>query len=155
MEPVVAFLAGLTFWHWFALGGVLLILEILTPTFYLMWPGIAALVVGLVKLAIPDLPWQMALTIFGVMSVVATIVWQSLYKRGRESDNAGDINQRTRRYVGRRAVVAEGFRGGRGPILLDDTRWQAISEGGGDLGAGSAVEITGSDGVTLRVRPAG
>lgn len=157
MEPVVEFLSALSYWHWLALGGVLLILEIFTPTFYLIWPGIAAVVVGVLKLIMPDLTWQASLTIFGVMSLAAILVWHFFYKSGPKHDvvETSALNQRARRYVGRRAVVAESFRGGRGPVLLDDTRWQAVNEGGNDLGAGASVEVTGADGAVLRVRAAG
>lgn len=154
MEQFVAFLAALTFWHWFALGAVLIILEIFTPTFYLIWPGIAAVVVGIAKVYMPDLSWQASITLFGVMSLAAIILWSMFYKRlPANGVDVSSLNRRANLYVGRRAVVAEGFRSGRGPILLDDTRWQAVNEFGTDLGAGSAVLVTGADGVMLKVRP--
>lgn len=156
MEQVVAFLDHLTYWHWFALGAVLLILEIFTPTFYLIWPGIAAVVVGALKVLEPGLSWQISITVFGVMSLVAIVVWSMFYKRlPANGVEVTALNRRATTYIGRRAVVAESFRAGRGPILLDDTRWQAVNEVGTDLGAGSAVTVTGADGVTLKVRPAG
>lgn len=155
MDDVIGFLDGLSYWHWFALGAGLLILEILTPTFYFIWPGVAAIVVGLLLLVLPELPWTVTLSVFGGLSVAATLIWHSYFKpsaRDRTSQMA--LNQRGNRYVGRRAVVADGFHAGRGPILLDDTRWQAVSESGVDLAPGASVEITGADGAVLRVRPA-
>ena len=154
MDMIVDFLGSMTSWHWFALGAALLILEIVTPTFYMLWLGIAAVVTGLVMLVAPSLHWTWAITIFGVMSVISTILWQAFFANHRSQDAVRDLslNQRTGRYVGRRAVVAESFRNGRGPILLDDTRWQAVCEGGGELEPGSSVEITGADGAILRVR---
>lgn len=154
MDQIVPFLAALTFWHWFALGAVLIIIEIFTPTFYLIWPGIAAVVVGVAKIAVPDLSWQASITLFGVMSLVAIVLWSMFYRRLPANGAAiSSLNRRANLYVGRRAVVAEGFRSGRGSILLDDTRWQAVNEFGTDLGAGSAVLVTGADGVMLKVRP--
>ena len=96
----------------------------------------------------------LALMLFGALSIVSTIVWHAAYKKNGGPSPDSDLNQRARRYLGRRAVVAEAFRNGRGSILLDDTRWQALSEGGGDLDPGAAVEIVGADGATLRVRAA-
>lgn len=154
MAEIIAFIAQLSYWDWFAFGAVLLILEIISPTFYFMWPGISAVVVGVLKLFIPDLSWQIALTVFGVMSVASTIIWATFYRRGKTTDPASRLNQRALGYKGRRAVVAEGFRSGRGPVLLDDTRWQAISDDGTDLEPGASVEITGSDGAVLHVKPA-
>ncbi|MER2634298.1 MAG: NfeD family protein, partial [Rhizobiaceae bacterium] len=40
--------AELGLWNWFVLGFVLLALEILVPGVFLLWIGIAALVVGAV-----------------------------------------------------------------------------------------------------------
>jgi membrane protein implicated in regulation of membrane protease activity len=153
MNGVVGFLEGLSYWHWFALGAGLLILEILTPTFYFIWPGVAAVVVGLLLLVLPDLPWTVTLSVFGGVSVIATLIWHSYFKP-RAGDRTGQmaLNQRSTRYIGRRAIVADGFRSGRGPILLDDTRWQAVSDTGADLAPGASVEIVGADGVVLRVR---
>lgn len=154
MDQIIAFIDQMSYWHWFALGSILLIIEIVTPTFYFMWPGIAAVTVGVLKLFMPDLSWQVAISVFGVMSVVSTVLWTMFYRRGVQGDPASELNQRTRGYKGRRAIVAEGFRSGRGPVLVDDTRWQAISEDGSDLAPGAAVEITGSDGAVLKVRAA-
>jgi membrane protein implicated in regulation of membrane protease activity len=155
MDGMIAFLEGLSFWHWFALGAGLMIIEILTPTFYFIWPGAAAMAVGLLLLVLPELPWTVTLSVFGTLSVVATLVWHSYFKP-RGGDRAGRmaLNQRSTRYIGRRAVVADGFRGARGSILLDDTRWQAVNDSGTDLAPGAPVEIVGADGVILHVRPA-
>ncbi len=154
MDQIISFIDQMSYWHWFAFGSILLIVEIITPTFYFMWPGIAAVTVGVLKLLMPDLSWQVAISVFGVMSVVSTVVWTMFYRRGKANDAASTLNRRTLNYTGRRAVVAEGFRSGRGPVLLDDTRWQAISDDGSDLAPGSSVEITGSDGAILRVKAA-
>lgn len=154
MDEIIGFIDQMSYWHWFAFGSILLIVEIITPTFYFIWPGIAAVTVGVLKLFVPDLSWQLAITVFGVMSVVSTIIWATFYRRGKNEDAAASLNQRTRHYTGRRAVVAEGFRSGRGPVLIDDTRWQAVSEDGSDLAPGAAVEVTGADGATLRVKAA-
>jgi membrane protein implicated in regulation of membrane protease activity len=154
MPEVVTFLESLTYWHWFALGAGLLILEIMTPTFYLIWPGIAAVVVGTILLFVPDIGWELSFAIFGFVSLATMIVWNGAFRQagtGEVEDTS--LNQRARRYVGRRVVVAEAFRGGAGPIFLDDTRWQAINETGTDLGPGALVQIVGADGAVLLVRP--
>ena len=108
MEQVAAFLASLTYWHWLAFGAVLLILEILTPTFYLIWPGIGAVLVGVLHIFIPDLSWQASLTIFGAVAIVSGVVWQSVYARGRKAtyEDGRGLNRRVDGYIGRRAIVA-------------------------------------------------
>jgi inner membrane protein len=156
MDLIVQFLQTLTPWHWFVLGGVFLVVEIFAPTFYLIWTGLAALITGAVLWFVPGLDWPYQLTLFGALSLVTTWIWVTVYKAmPRGEGDRKRLNQRASRYVGRRAIVAEAFRAGRGPILLDDTRWQAAAEHGGEIPAGATVEITGTDGATLRVRRAG
>ena len=76
MQSMTEFLNIQPAWHWWALGAVLLALEIASTTQYLLWPGIAALLVGLLKTIDPSLDGRLAVFLFAVLSVVATIVWK-------------------------------------------------------------------------------
>jgi membrane protein implicated in regulation of membrane protease activity len=122
------------------------------PSTYLLWPGIAAIVIGLVVAVVPDMGWQYQLVGFGVLAIVASLAgrrWAT--QRGVLSDRP-QLNRRSEQYVGRRALVADAFVGGRGPILLDDTRWSAETTDGSNPGKGANVEIIAADGVLLKVR---
>ncbi len=105
MEQLTDYLGAMTYWHWFALGAVLLIVEILTPTFFFIWFGIAAVLVGVLHLAVPGTSWQTSLTVFGALSIASTVVWHAAYKKNGGPSPDSDLNQRARRYLGRRAVV--------------------------------------------------
>ena len=43
---MIPILGAVEFWHWWALGGVLLIVEALVPGFVFLWLGVAASLVG-------------------------------------------------------------------------------------------------------------
>src|SRR5690348_17722566 len=60
MQALTDFVNNQPAWHWWALGALLLALEIASTTQYLLWPGIAALIVGVLKFAVPSLDGRLA-----------------------------------------------------------------------------------------------
>lgn len=61
-------------WHWLVLGALLLIGEMLAPTFWLLWFGAAALVLALLTWIIPmSLAVQVILWL--ILSTIALIAW--------------------------------------------------------------------------------
>jgi inner membrane protein len=153
MEPLLALLGDIQPWHWLALGAILVGVEIISPTFYFLWPGLAAGVVGATLYAFPELSPQNQIILFAVLAVVATVAWKRFAPREWTSTEPHPtLNQpRSNQYVGRRARVAEAFSGGRGAVFIDDTRWSAATVDGSDPKTGEMVTVTGSDGATLKI----
>ena len=91
---------SLTFWHWFALGGGLLLLEMLTPGVVFLWLALAAGLAGILLLLAPGLSWQMQVLSFAVAAVVT--VGLSFRWRRRMPVAGGDpgLNRRALAYVG-------------------------------------------------------
>jgi membrane protein implicated in regulation of membrane protease activity len=135
-------------WTWWILAGVFLIVELLAPGVFFMWLGAAAAAVGLIEL-IYDLPWQMEIAIFAVLSVVFVVVGRPwvLNRQHVESDQP-HLNKRINQYVGQRHVLASAIVNGRGQIRIDDTTWDVI---GPDLEKDAWVKVTGVDGLKLQV----
>src|SRR5258708_21546140 len=101
MQSITVFLNSQPAWHWWALGAVLLAAEIASTTQYLLWPGIAALIVGVLKFLDPALDGRFAVFLFAVIAVVATAVWKrSAWGRSDRSTHA-TLNDRSALYVGR------------------------------------------------------
>ena len=139
-------------WHWLALGAILVGIEIASPTFYFLWPGLAAGVVGVVLYFFPALNPQAQIILFAILAVVTTFAWKRFApKDWTSAEPHPTLNRRTAQYVGRRARVAEGFSGGRGAVLIDDTRWSATTDDGSDPTLGEMVTVTGSDGSILTI----
>ena len=67
------FLQHLSFWDWLALGTVLLILEVFGAGGYLLWMGIAAAAVGVLKFLIPGLGLELQLLLFAVLSILTAV----------------------------------------------------------------------------------
>lgn len=61
-----------TSWHWLVLGVACIILDIFSPGVFFLWIGIAAGLVGLVLLVVPDLSWEWQVLLFALLSLVST-----------------------------------------------------------------------------------
>ena len=141
----------LQFWHWFALGGILGVLEILAPGFVLIWLGLAALLVGMLLLVWQDMPFAYQLLAYAGFSVLSVFVWFHWLKKSPVESDKPSLNRRAEQLIGRQAPVVDPIVNGRGRIKLGDSTW-AVS--GPNLPAGHMVEITGADGALLQVKPA-
>ena len=80
----------LNHWHWWALGALLILAELITPCVYFMAIGIAAVLTGLVTRFAPDMPglWQLGLFI-GLMlvgSLIARNIRSNRIKQGHRND---------------------------------------------------------------------
>lgn len=140
-------------WTWWVLGLVLLTAEIIMPGVFLIWIGLAAIVVGSISLVFWGdglWTWQVQILTFAVLAVVFAIAGRRIMTRyGNETDEPL-LNQRGASLVGRTATLTEPISEGRGRIRVDDTLWVV---GGPDLPVGTQVRIIESDGRELRVEP--
>ncbi|MCY6379252.1 NfeD family protein [Hoeflea prorocentri] len=139
-------------WSWMVLGLVLLAAEILMPGVFLIWIGIAAIIVGAISLVFwsePFWAWQLQILVFAILAVAAAVVGRRMMKRSDESDEPL-LNKRGESLVGRTATLSEPINEGRGRIRIDDTTW-VVS--GPDLPVGTRVKVVESTGRELRVDP--
>ena len=150
-----ALLDQLAAWHWFTLGVILLVFEIASTTNYLLWPGIAALLIGALKFLVPGMDGALSLFLFAVLAVATTIAWQRSPYGKALAAAPNNLNARMETYLGRKGVAAGDFVGGEGAILLDDTRWVALVTDGSSPRNGDVLQVTGADGTVLRVRAVG
>ncbi|MDJ0805781.1 MAG: NfeD family protein [Gammaproteobacteria bacterium] len=142
-------LSQLDYWHWFVLAILLIILEVFSPGVFFIWMGLAAGIVGLVLLAVPDLSWQFQLVIFAVLSVTDIFAARLILKRRPIKTDQPHLNRRGEQYTGRIFTLQEPIINGEGKIQVDDSTWKIR---GDDCPAGSQVKVTGADGVVLIVQ---
>ncbi len=146
------FLADMTFWHWFILGGVLLIVEMMVPSTLFLWPGMAAILVGALNLAVPALGWPVAVTIWAALSVVTVAGWTKYRKKNPRPVDDNGLNQRGQQYVGQVFTLTRPLENGKGEIRAGDTVWTVT--GAEALPTGVNVRVTGADGARLQVEKA-
>jgi inner membrane protein len=144
------YLASLGVWNWFILGGLLLVVEIITPGTFMLWLGLSALIVGVVSLVVVW-PWQAQVVAFALLSIASIIVWRRLSPKLQEVRAQPFLNRRTEGFIGRVFTLEKPIVDGSGTVRIDDTIWQVR---GPDRPSGSRVKVTDADGATLHVMPA-
>jgi len=140
-------IASLGVWDWFIVGGLLLILEILAPGVFMLWLGLAALLVGLISLAI-DWSWQAQFVAFAGFAVAAIPLWRRLAAKVEAPTDQPFLNRRAEALVGRVFTLERPIVDGIGTMAIDDSVWRIT---GTDAPAGSHVKVTRVDGTALQV----
>lgn len=137
---------------WFLLGVAFLVLEALTPGFFLMFFGLGAWLVSLTIFFLPLGPqWQWL--IFIVVSVVSLLIFRRKVKtffQGRlaKNDNLDDPVARSQ-YLGREVlIIKETGPDQPGLAELNGTNWQARTDGP-LLAPGQRARVIGLEGLTL------
>ena len=138
-------------WTWWILGVILLGLELFAPGNVFVWFGIAAILTGILALAI-DLAWQTEALVFVVLAVVLAIAGRRYFARDSGKSEQPLLNERAGRLIGQSFVLTEPIVDGHGKVRIDDTNWRVT---GPDLPSGTRVRVTGSNGAVLSVGTAG
>lgn len=143
----------LVFWHWLILGVVLIGAEALAPGTYLLFPGIAAVLTGLLALVAPGLAWEGQALVFAILTVAAAVAGRGIYARLRLAPtDEPALNRRGTVFIGTIHTLDNPIRDGAGRLKLGDTTWRIA---GPDLPAGAKVKVVGVDSITLRVEQSG
>ncbi|TRL32023.1 NfeD family protein [Rhizobium straminoryzae] len=140
-------------WSWIIIGLVLLAAELAAPGVFLIWIGLAAMLVGALSLFFWEQSlwsWQLQLVIFAALAVAITLIGRRLFAHAHGESDEPMLNRRGDSLVGRTATLAEPIREGRGRIKLDDSWW---SVSGPDLPAGMRVRVAAWTGTELIVEP--
>ncbi len=138
-------------WLWLALGIVLVAFEILAPSFILIWPGLAAMLIALLTWLMPGLSGQALLTIFSILSIALLFAGRALMARVEQDEPQAVLNARGLNMVGRDAKVLS-VSGPQGKVEIDGVQWPVTWEEGTMPEVGGWVRITESSGVSLRAR---
>jgi membrane protein implicated in regulation of membrane protease activity len=146
---MIEFLASMTEWHWLILGIVLVVAEIAAPGTFLLWPGLAAIIVGLLNAIIPSLPWTYSIVIWAILSVLTIVGFLFYRKKNPSNIISNTLNQRGSQYIGERYTLDKPIINGKGDMRVGDSVWKVVCTQ--DLPAGSVVIVTALEGTSLRV----
>ncbi len=138
-------------WNWMVLGIALLAIEILAPGFFLLWIGIAALIVGTASLALWNATfwtWEIQVVVFLVLSLVSAYIGHKLMGGRKTESDQPLLNRRSEQMIGRTATLSEPISNGYGRIRLGDTLWRVS---GPDLPAGTQVKVVSVNDLELVV----
>lgn len=140
-------------WIWWIVGLIFLGLEIVIPGVFLLWIGLAAMIVGAMSFPLWGASiwnWQVQVLVFAVLAVALALVGRRISGSNTESDQPM-LNRRIEGLVGRTATLEEPINEGKGRIRLDDTTWIVQ---GPDLPAGTRVRVIVAQAGGLTVEPA-
>ena len=129
------------FWIWLAVGVLLLAVEAMFSTEWLLWPAVSAGVVAVMTAAGVRLGLPGEVAVFAVLTVIATLLSRRLISKANPA--GPDINDRDSRLIGQSARVVEAFVSGRGRVFISGADWPAEIEG--------EPPVEGQDVVVMRI----
>lgn len=142
--------SDLTIWHWLVFGLGLMGLEVLIPGAFFLWPGLAAIIVGLLTVLIPGMGWTTALIVWATLSVLTVVCWILYRRKNPAKFIPNTLNRRGEQYVGKLYTLAEPTHNGQGTLRVDDTVWKVVTTGT-DITGGTQIRVTGIEGTSLRI----
>jgi membrane protein implicated in regulation of membrane protease activity len=136
-------------WLWMALAAVLVIGEIFTEGFFLLWFGVAAVLAGVLAIFDVGPVWQWA--VFVVASAVLFAVSRRFADRFTHKQPPGIGADRL---IGRLGVVLADIDNleNVGKVRIDKEEWRAESDDNSRITAGTRVEVIRLDGTHAVVR---
>lgn len=139
----------MTTYFWLYMGVGLIILEILTPGFVVLFFGLSALTVALITWLFPNCGPTIQWGAFSALSILYVVGLRKLCKQifAGKSETGGDPDDD---FTGGLVTVTETIAPGkRGRVEYRGTTWDA--ESGRELAPGATARITGKKNLTLIV----
>jgi membrane protein implicated in regulation of membrane protease activity len=150
MPDIVTTFLNLGPWAWIIAGAVLLALELAVPGAFMMWLGLAAVLVGIISFGI-TWSWQAQCVAFAVFALASVPLWRKFARKVDPGTDEPLLNRRTEAMVGSVYTLERAIVGGIGAVRIGDTIWRVS---GADAPAGSRVKVIKADGADLMVEPA-
>jgi len=147
---MIEFLESMNGTRWIVLGVALIIGEIVTGTTYILWPAIAALLVGVLAFFIPLFGWEMQFLLFFLISGVLLLVGHKFVRPQMKGGETSDLNDRATAMIGMRVRAVKDFELGQGRVQVGDTQWRARVNDGNPK-AGEELQVKSVKGTTLNV----
>lgn len=140
-------------WYWIIAGFCLIGLELIVPSFTIIWFGMGALVVGLLKFMWPGFPVSGQVFLWSVASILFTIMWFKYLKPQADRSHAGMSKEGI---VGETGIIIRGTEDsyGKGIVrfrisVLGADEWVCYSET--VLRVGDSVRVVDIEGQILKV----
>lgn len=147
---MVDLLSQLTAWHWLILGVILLGVELLTGSTYILWPAVSALAVGVLLFIGPGLGWELQMLLFFLLSVATLVLGRTHLQRLVRGGEPSDLNDPGTAMIGRQVRAVIDFTGTEGRVEMGDTQWSARLDSG-TAAKGDLLRVNSVQGATLIV----
>lgn len=137
-------------WFWLTLGGLLLAAEMLGTSGYLLWSGLAAVIVGLIEWFVP-VSWTAQGSLFAAMTLVCVFLWYRWMRHREAHQKPNALNQRGSQMIGLQLTLDTTLHNRTGHVRIGDSSWRV--EADRDLPVGTSVVVVGIEGITLLIQP--
>ncbi|MDO7904469.1 NfeD family protein [Pseudomonas sp. K1(2024)] len=137
-------------WIWLVFGIALILLELVLPTFFILWFGIGAVLVALIALVAPALQLDMQVLLWVALSSVTTLLWFKVFRNKKP-----DLRWTADSVIGEVGLLTASvsqFQKGRVRFqkpVLGNEEWTCIADS--DIAAGERVRLSAIEGNIVRV----
>jgi len=145
--------SSIFYWHWIVFGIALITIELFAPVFVMLWLGLAAIVVGILQLAM-GISVNAQLILWVVLSAVFLLLWHKFISPKMANHTLAGLSREA--IIGQVGLVlnfnkahSKGRLRFSAPIIGND-EWEFISEEA--LENGDRVEVTDISGNRLIVK---
>ena len=143
---------GFEWWVWIVGGISLALVELLLASFFILWFGMGALLVGLITLAWPEISLIAQLATWTGASLAMVVLWFRIFKPGFQKTKAGTAAGDVIGEIGLLVADVQPFARGRvrfqRPILGTD-EWACMADTA--IATGERVRLLSVEGSYLKV----
>jgi len=139
-------------WYWIVGGIVLILLELVLPSFSVLWFGLGAIIVGLLVLVAPGFPLTGQILLWSIASVTMTVLWFRVFRRIRHKTRIGTASGDIIGEIGLLVVDTAPFKRGKVRFqrpILGAEEWPCTADV--EIPAGSRVSLVSVEGSFLKV----
>lgn len=127
-------------------GFILIIIEMIAPMMFFLNLAFACFVTAFVAFFVKD--WNILIPVFVVFSAIFLLFLRPLLIRNKENEKKTGVEEK---YIGKVAKAKETITSNSGVISIYNERWEARSESGEEIPAGSDVKIVRNESLILYV----
>ncbi len=139
-------------WTW-VVGGIALILaELAIPSFFIVWFGLGAILVGLLMLALPHLSLTAQLAVWTAASLAMVVLWFRVFKRNFYKTRVGTADGEVIGEIGVLVSAVAPFARGKVRFqrpLLGSEEWVCLADAA--IAAGERVRVVAVEGSYMKV----
>jgi membrane protein implicated in regulation of membrane protease activity len=138
-------------WHWVVGGIVLILAELVVPSFFIVWFGLGALLVGLLALAF-ELSVTAQLATWTLASLAMVVLWFRVFKQSFIKTRAGTADGEAIGEIGLLVSAVAPFERGKVRFqrpVLGSEEWACLADTA--IAAGERVKVISIEGSFVKV----
>ena len=139
-------------WYWIVAGAVLILMELVVPSFFILWFGVGALLVALAMWLLPDLSLTAQIALWSGASLVMVALWFKLFAGARLKTQSGTAQGEVIGEVGLLVSAVAPFQHGKVHFqkpILGSEQWNCMADEA--IPAGERVRIVAFEGNSVKV----